>query len=104
MPVRTNIKWPKMAGKIPEGTCGSVRIKHFTITEKDSDLSTYRAILSGHRSTIVSPGRYARLLVDGGIMMTDTPMERATNSLAIQVARGHVLVAGLGLEIGRAHV
>jgi len=97
MPVCTNIKWPRMAGKIPEGTCGTAKIEHFTITWKDSDLSAYRAVLSGHRSAVVTPGRYARLLVDGGIMMTDTSMERATNSLAIQVARGHVLVAGLGL-------
>ena len=97
MPVRTNIMWAEMAGKVPEGACGSARIEHFTITEKESALSAFRATLNGLRSTIVSPGRYVRLLVDGGIMMTDTPMERATNSLVIQMARGHVLVAGLGL-------
>jgi hypothetical protein len=86
-----------MASKIPEGTCGSAQIEHFTVTEKESALSSFRAAVNGLRFTLVCPGRYARLLVDGEIMMTDTSMEQATNSPFIQVAKGHVLVAGLGL-------
>jgi len=90
------VEWPEMAGKIPEGSCGSAKIEHFTITPRDSSLAALRAAINGHRSAMIEPGRYARLLVDGGIMMTDTPMEKSTSQELIRRARDHVLIGGLG--------
>lgn len=90
------VKWPEMVNKIPEGSCRSAQIEHFTITPKDSSLTALRAVINGHRSAMIEPGRYARLLVAGGIMMTDTPMEKSTNQELIRRASGHVLIGGLG--------
>ena len=96
-PSRTRaVEWPEMASKIPERSCRLAKIEHFTITPKDSSLAALRAAINGHRSAMIEPGRYARLLVDGGIMMTDTPMEKSTNQALIKRASGHVLIGGLG--------
>lgn len=42
-------------------------------------------------------GSYAKLIVNGMIMMTDTDMERMTNVPFYNNARGRVLIAGLGI-------
>lgn len=47
--------------------------------------------------TSVPPGRYARLVIDGQVVMSDTRMEKHTNSRVINQSHGRVLVAGLGL-------
>ena len=43
------------------------------------------------------PGTYCRLIVGNTLMMSDTRMERNTNAEFAREARGHVLIAGLGL-------
>ena len=89
--------FPRMIEKIPESHCGSAHIEHFTITKEQSTFCKFRAFINRRASECVSPGKYARLRIHGGIMMTDTDMERATNLKLIEQARGHVLVGGLGL-------
>jgi len=49
------------------------------------------------RDTYIRPGRYARLHVGHVLMMSDTDMERRSNVQVVQQARGHVLIAGLGM-------
>ena len=89
--------FPCMADKIPEGSVGSARVTHFTVTRADSSFAALRSVVTGRRAEIVSPGRYARLSIEGELVMTDTNMERRTNRPLIEHARGHVLVGGLGL-------
>jgi len=89
--------FPCMADKIPEGSVGSARVTHFTVTRADSSFAALRSVVTGRRAEIVSPGRYARLSIEGELVMTDTTMERRTNRPLIEHARGHVLVGGLGL-------
>lgn len=43
------------------------------------------------------PGTYARLRVNGSVMMSDTDMELRTNVGAVIDAKGDVLIGGLGL-------
>jgi hypothetical protein len=45
----------------------------------------------------VPPGTYARLRVNGELMMSDTPMEQRTNLEVVDRAKGRVLIAGLGI-------
>ena len=89
--------FPCMADKIPEGSVGSARVTHFTVTRADSSFTALRSVVTGRRAEIVSPGRYARLSIEDELVMTDTNMERRTNRPLIEHARGHVLVSGLGL-------
>ena len=97
MDTKMKISWPHMVDMIPEGTCGSARIGHFSVSPKEAGLTALRAALNGHPSSVVPPGRYARLLVDGRIMMADTLMEKRSNTKLIEISKGHVLLGGLGL-------
>ena len=91
------IKWPRMASKIPEGTRGSAKIEHFTVSPADASRSKLRALLDNRSHMMLCPGRHARLLVDGELVMSDTMMEKDSNRRLIEKARGHVLIGGLGL-------
>ena len=81
----------KMAEIIPEGEFGSAKVKHFRVDEFESRMSAFR------RGGYVPEGQYARLTVDRTLVMSDTPMEHATNYKFAFKAHGKVLVAGLGL-------
>lgn len=91
--------WAKMVEVIPEGERGNVKVQHFTVSEEASRFSNVRASISSFRGEYVEPGRYARLIVDGKVMMSDTLMEKSTNSLAVHQANGDVLIAGMGLGV-----
>jgi hypothetical protein len=97
MDTSMKIEWPRMVDLIPEGSCGTAKIEHFTISPKEAGLSALRAALNGRPSSMVTPGRHARLLVDGEIMMSDTRMEKDSNVHLVEMARGHLLLGGLGL-------
>lgn len=86
----------KMVEIVPEGTSGNVSVRHIDLSESDSSFTRIRAILHGGDS-FVPAGRYAQLLVNGGIMMSDTQMEQRSNREVVWRAHGHVLIAGLGL-------
>jgi hypothetical protein len=45
----------------------------------------------------IREGTYCKLIVDGELMMSDTPMERLSNLDFINNANGRVLIAGLGI-------
>jgi hypothetical protein len=87
----------RMVTLIPEGASGSAEIKHFQVEEAQSLLTAIQAQQSGFRRDYVPEGQYASLLVNGELMMSDTPAEREENMRPLEMARGHVLIAGLGL-------
>jgi spermidine synthase len=89
--------WTDMATVIPEGQKGVAQIEHFTITEADSERTRTRSVISRDPEVFVPPGTYAKLVINGGVMMSDTQMERRSNSMLIRNAKGHVLIAGLGI-------
>jgi Ribosomal RNA adenine dimethylase len=91
-----NSMFPVVADILPEGTSGRVRIEHFTVTEKDAEFTALRAAFKG-RDEYVAPGRYVRLYVGGELMMSDTGMEKRSNVEVVSRAKGHVLIAGLGI-------
>ncbi len=71
--------FPWMAEKIPEGTLGEAKIEHFTVSKTDSVLTSFQAF-GPRRDEFVPPGSYTRLLIGNTLMMTDTPMERRSNT------------------------
>ena len=89
--------WVDMQRVIPEGKQGTAAISHFTVTEEDEKTSATRAMVTGDRNAFIRRGKYVRLLVHGEVMMSDTPMERHSNWGVVSYAKGHVLMAGLGV-------
>ncbi len=75
---------------IPEVSHGTVAIEKFSVSKESSDISLLRR-------SFVPPGNYTRLLVNGGIMMSDTPQEMRDPSGLLRHPKGHVLINGLGL-------
>lgn len=79
----------RMAPVMPPGQLGTAEIDHFTITGRE--------FLGLGRFDRITPGTYARLKIRGDVMMSDTQMEQFTNADALMMAKGRVLIAGLGL-------
>lgn len=77
---------------------GIAKITKFDI-EETPWLYNMRCIRDGNSFMCVETGSYVRLHVDGELMMSDTPMEKKTNSMFVSHANGHVLIAGLGLGL-----
>lgn len=89
--------FPKMADILTPAKAGPVEIKHVTVSPKDAEFTRLREAVTGGRDTAVPEGTYAHLYVHGQLMMSDTPMEKRSNSHVLCVAAGDVLIAGLGL-------
>lgn len=83
--------FPVMTEIVPESTYGIATVEHFTVSEADSRFSSMR------RGGYVPSGKYAKLKVNGTLMMSDTSMEHSTNREVVRQSHGHVLIAGLGL-------
>jgi hypothetical protein len=81
----------RMAALIPPGTSGNVVIDHFTVGTEPQ----FRAMM--HPNEYVTPGDYCRLRINGRVVMSDTDHERRTNREAVMMAKGDVLIAGLGI-------
>jgi spermidine synthase len=84
--------FPKMIDIVPEGEHGIARVEHFEVSEDESRFSSLRGAMD-----YVPEGRYAKLKVNGRLMMSDTSMEHRTNYGVVRESRGNVLIAGLGL-------
>lgn len=77
------------AGEATDGK-RKVVVEHFSIEKADA-----RWFL--RPDEYIMPGRYVRLMVNGGVMMSDTQWEQRTNYSVIRHSRGDVLIAGLGI-------
>jgi len=86
-----------MVEVLPEGKRNSAEIQHFVVTEDQAKLGDLRAMINHRPSERVDAGQYAKLLVDGEIVMSDTRNERETNRYALRRLKGKVLIGGLGL-------
>lgn len=89
--------FPNMVDFLPEGEKGGAKVEHVQVGKHDAGFSMIRAIATGGREAPVSEGAYAHLLVNGGLVMSDTQMERRSNYGVAHNAGGDVLIAGLGI-------
>ncbi len=90
----------KVIDLCPTGEAGDSKIIAFDFTEADAKWVEMRAAVNGRRVNAV-PGRYTRMEVGGGLMMTDTPDEIRDHVPIIRRAAEArtVVIAGLGLGI-----
>lgn len=86
-----------MANRLTPGKKGVAELSIFEVSREDAEFSRIRAVATQGREQPVPMGKYAKLTVEGRLMMTDTPMEQRTNLTFLRKARGNVLVAGLGI-------
>ena len=84
-----DIDFVKMADILKPVTVGAARVDILDYTKEHLG---FREIVAG-----LKPDRYARLWLNGKIMMSDAPMEHRTNSDFVCSAHGDVLIGGLGL-------
>jgi len=84
--------FPAMVDIVPEGKSGDAEVRHIEVSQLQSDMTSIR----GGRN-YVPAGRYAQLFVAGELAMSDTRHERLSNFEVVRMARGEVLIAGLGL-------
>jgi hypothetical protein len=85
---------------IPEGELDGYRVEKFTVTEKDENFGRLRARISfSSHGRFVPQGTYTRLIHERALLMSDTPDEIRDHFEAIQRAKGHCLVNGLGLGV-----
>jgi spermidine synthase len=80
----------KLARRFKPAKQGTVEIDRVTVTKMD-------ALMSMIHGCSAYEGTYARLRINGEVVMSDTQMEHRTNSEFLYRAHGHVLLAGLGL-------
>lgn len=69
----------------------------FQVRTQQSERTRTRACFQDEPLLYVPPGTYARLRMNGAVMMSDTPMERVTNYPMLRAAHGDVLVLGAGI-------
>lgn len=84
-------KFPNKAEK------GLARISKFDFCEQRDFVQNLRIVRDNGRMFKMKTGTYVKLIVDGELMMSDSPMERYTNIDFIQKAKGKVFIAGLGI-------
>lgn len=82
---------------IPEGKSGKWKIERFEFTRQEGGLYNLRLIRDGQRKRVIPPGWYTRLVRDRCVVMSDTPAEAHEHSRAFALAKGNVLINGLGL-------
>ena len=80
--------------------CGVARLSAFSIdTERAFNFNLQAAFSGNGALTRISAGDYVKLYVNGTLMMSDTPMEKRTNTDFIDNAHGDVMIAGLGIGL-----
>lgn len=80
---------------VPEGTSGAWSVKKFTVSEDAARLENLRASFGSGRH--IRPGAYTMLKRGGVVVMSDTPAEKRDHMGFVRVAKGRVLINGLGL-------
>lgn len=78
---------------------GVASISTFQFDEEKNRLYNLRNRMQSNGLFHIYTGEYVRLLVNGQVMMSDTPMERFTNKKFIDDAHGRVMIAGLGIGL-----
>lgn len=87
----------KMAEVLEPVKKGVAEVDIIEMTKEAASFANLRAAINGTPRMAVKPGKYARLVVKGELMMTDTPHEVRTCAQPMLHCYGDVLIAGLGL-------
>lgn len=84
-------------GNNDELSMNDVTIKLFEVTNIDAKWFNLRNC--SNPISFISSGKYVKLIIDGKLVMSDTPYEMNTNQKFIYKAHGNVLIGGLGIGL-----
>jgi len=87
-----------MSDKLPEGSSGDYSIVKGTL-EKGNLLRTYSPFGSFYIDKLGSSMPVVKLLKNGDAVMSDTPMEQEGLRIPSFIARGDILIIGLGIGL-----
>ena len=83
---------------VPDGKSGAWAVGTFTVTKEDAMFENIRAVFSSQRGRgRIKAGDYKKLTRNGEVIMSNTPDECTDFMHFVYIARGSVLVNGLGL-------
>lgn len=81
-------------------TIGVATVARFSIDEEHAKMANLGALFNREPWFMrVNKGEYVKLIVDGQLMMSDTDMEKRTNTEFVKNAKGRVMIAGLGIGL-----
>jgi hypothetical protein len=80
-------------------TKGIATISNFEFKNDDNPLFNLRAVRDGGMMFYIRDGKYVRLHVNSELVMSDTHLERLSNSPFVTHANGKILIAGLGIGL-----
>lgn len=85
--------------EVPVNEVGAHKIERFEVSEQDAAFFNLRCSINGYSHRSIEAGTYTRLVRSGTFdpVMSDTPAEMDDHIEPITRARGHVLIAGLGI-------
>lgn len=82
---------------IPNGVSGKWKVESFVVEQADVDFFNMRQMIRGGRP--IEKGIYKKLMYNDIIVMSNTPTEIKDFSYFISIARGNILINGLGLGV-----
>lgn len=83
---------------VPDGERGPWKVSTFKITEEQAKLDQLRSAMHGNRRGVY-PGTYKQLTRHGQVIMSNTHAECRDHKYFVHMAKGIVLINGLGLGV-----
>lgn len=84
---------------VPDGKSGEWAVETFEVSKEDEKFGIMRSIFSSERGRYVTAGIYKRLTRNGEVIMSNTPDEIRDAYEFFSIAKGNILINGLGLGI-----
>jgi len=80
---------------LEEGSSGDWKLEKFSISEQQASIFNMRELFNSRR--FINPGNYWKLVYKGETVMSNTSAEIKDHANFINMAKGKILIAGLGL-------
>lgn len=83
---------------VPDGKSGNCIIKSFEVSEENA--RSFNMLYQGTSSRYIQAGKYKKLIIDGEVMMSNTPAEIKDHAKLFNEVKkvgGSILINGLGL-------
>jgi hypothetical protein len=85
---------------VPDGVSGDWAVETFEVSEEGAARHNLHESINPYGGVRrIIPGKYKKLTRGGNVIMSNTPAELGDLAPFLRIAKGHVLVTGLGLGV-----